>query len=474
MAISFFTYSKKETSPLWVRYREGKIDAKARTPLIIQTDRLSKGQILKYRIKQSDNAEEKARIRDKNKSLDMLQIKMNDLQRTIQNALNNRDSNDVIDKDFMKAILYPDKNTNLLSLHIDNFLNNKKLTVKESSYKLYIQLKRIVSDFEQHKGKAYLIKNVDLKFSDEFKNWMKGKGYSITSIKLHIGTLMQVLRFASERGANITNKVDSFRRGLKKPKTLNVYLSFDEIETITNLPTVVKNPIINKRLPSEFEEIEGYFKRLKKRLGTAFREQEEKAYWDAKENGTIAKVPVRTFIDFEWNDTLPLMISLIEDETKEDAIEFDLDYNEPPYFQGQGMTMGAAAREQHKINKFWHLQRGLEYKDTIEEKPIVKKGIPLTPKEAIARDWLVISCFTAQRVSDMFKFNSKDISKDGDWITVQQTKNETSAKISVPIMPQVREILNKYNGEFPPTFGVNAYHRYLKAIKKVCKKAGLD
>jgi len=335
MAISFFTYSKKQTSPLWVRYREGKIDAKARTPLIIQTDRLSKGQILKYRIKQSDNAEEKARIRDKNKSLDMLQIKMNDLQRTIQNALNNRDSNDVIDKDFMKAILYPDKNANLLSLHIDNFLTNKKLTVKESSYKLYIQLKRIVSDFEQHKGKAYLIKNVDLSFSDEFKSWMKGKGYSITSIKLHIGTLMQVLRFASKRGATVTNNIDSFREDLKKPKTLNVYLSFDEIEAITKL-----------------EGLEG--------------------------------------------------------------------------------------------------------------------------NEAIARDWLVISCFTAQRVSDMFKFNSKDISKDGDWITVQQTKNETSAKISVPIMPQVRAILNKYNGEFPPTFEVNTYNKYLKAIKSVCKKAGLS
>ena len=152
MAISFFTYSKKETSPLWVRYREGKIDAKARTPLIIQTDRLAKGQILKYRIKQSDNAEEKARIRDKNKSLDMLQIKMNDLQRTIQNALNNRDPNDQIDKDFMKAILYPDKNTNLLSLHIDNFLTNRKLTVKETSFKLYHQLKRIISEYEEDKG----------------------------------------------------------------------------------------------------------------------------------------------------------------------------------------------------------------------------------------------------------------------------------------------------------------------------------
>ena len=334
MAILYYTISKKDQCPLYIRYREGKIDAKTRTPLIIERDRLVKGQILKYRIKQSDNAEEKARIRDKNNSLDLLQIKMNDLKRVVQTALNNRDGDDIIDKNWLKGIIYPDKNANLLSLHIDNFLISKKLTVKETSYKLYSQLKRIISDYEQHTKKAYLIKNVDLSFSDDFKSWLKGKGYSITSIKLHIGTLMQVLRFASKRGATVTNNIDSFREDLKKPKTLNVYLSFDEIKTISEL-----------------------------------------------------------------------------------------------------------------------------------------KG--LQGDESIARDWLVISCFTAQRVSDMFNFNSKDISKDGDWITVQQTKNETSAKISVPIMPQVRAILDKYNGEFPPTFGVNAYNKYLKAIKKVCYRAGL-
>ena len=51
MALSFFTYSKKETSPLWIRYREGNIDAKTRTSLVIQTDRLVKGKILPHRIK---------------------------------------------------------------------------------------------------------------------------------------------------------------------------------------------------------------------------------------------------------------------------------------------------------------------------------------------------------------------------------------------------------------------------------------
>ena len=334
MAISFQTFSKKETSPLYIRYREGKIDARTRTPLIIQTDRLVKGKIFKYRIKQSDDASQKSIIRDKNKDLDSLQIKMNELHQLVQKALNNREPDDIIDKNWMKALIYPEKNNNLLTQHIDNFLNHKRLTVKKNSYKLYKQLKRIIDAYEKETNKHYVLKEVDLNFSDAFREWLQSKGYSNNSVRQHIGTLIWTLKFASERGAVISNKVEFFSKGLKKQKTLNVYLSFDEIHKITHL--------------------------------------------------------------------------VLDDH-----------------------------------------------------------------KQQIARDWLIVSCFTAQRVSDMFKFNSKDISEDGNWITVQQTKNETSSKILVPIMPQVREILNKYNGEFPPVFELNAYNRYLKAIKIVCKKAGL-
>ena len=335
MALSYFTYSKKETSPLWLRYREGKIDAKSRTPLSIQTDRLVKGQILKYRIKQSDNAEQKAIIRDKNKALDSLQIKMNDLQRAVQNALNERGDNEVIDKHWMKGIIYPDKNDNLLTKHIENFLTTKRQTVKDNSVKLYSQLKRIVEDYEKDTNTKYLLKNIDIRFSDSFKSWLKESGYSNNSIRVHIGVLVQVLKFAKKRGYSVSNDLEFFKDGLKKKKTLNVYLSFDEVDKISKL-------------------------------------------------------------------------------------------------------------------------------------------CDLSDEESIARDWLVISCYTAQRVSDMFVFNSKALSKDGEWLTVQQTKNETSAKILVPIMPQVRTILDKYKGEFPPVFEVNNYNTYLRCIKRVCKKAGLN
>ena len=325
MGLSFLTYSKKENAPLWIRYREGvRIDAKVRTQLTIETDRLVKGKIVKHR-----------GVNDKNKALESLQIKMNEIQRTVQEALNNREDGDVINKEWMKGIIYPDNERELLTTHIERFLAHKKPNIKKGSYKLYSQIRKIINAYEEETNREYLIKGVDLNFSDDFREWMQvKKGYSINSTRIHIGVLMQVLKFASKRGVSVSNNIDLFREGLKKKKTLNVYLSFEEVNRI--------------------DKLEG-----------------------------------------------------------------------------------------------------------------------LCNDEAIARDWLVISCYTAQRVSDMFKFNSKDISKDGEWITVQQTKNDTSAKILVPIMPQTREILNKYNGEFPPVFQVNNYNTYLRNIKRVCKRAGL-
>tara|TARA_R110000765_G_scaffold252482_1_gene353745 strand:- start:64 stop:1326 length:1263 start_codon:yes stop_codon:yes gene_type:complete len=335
MALSFLTYSKKEQAPLWIRYREGKIDAKLRTQLTIETDRLVKGQIVKHRVKNSDNAKQKDVVRNKNKALDSLQIKMNEMQMTVQTALNNRDGSEIVNKEWIKSVISPDKDSDLLTTHIERFLTYKKSNVKERSYKLYSQIRKIINAYEEETNRAYLIRGVDLNFSDDFREWMQvKKGYSINSTRIHIGVLMQVLKFASKRGVSVSNNIDLFREGLKKKKTLNVYLSFEEVNRIAKL--------------------EG-----------------------------------------------------------------------------------------------------------------------LCNDEDVARDWLVISCYTAQRVSDMFKFSKEAISKDGEWITVQQTKNDTSAKILVPIMPQTREILNKYNGEFPPVFEVNNYNTYLRNVKRVCKRAGL-
>lgn len=93
-----------------------------------------------------------------------------------------------------------------------------------------------------------------------------------------------------------------------------------------------------------------------------------------------------------------------------------------------------------------------------------------------ARDWLIISCFTGQRISDFMRFNKSMISikpnktgKVNTFIDFVQIK--TGKNIRLPLLPEVLEILERLNGEFPRAISDQKYNKY---IKEVCKRAGIS
>lgn len=87
------------------------------------------------------------------------------------------------------------------------------------------------------------------------------------------------------------------------------------------------------------------------------------------------------------------------------------------------------------------------------------------------RDWLVISCFVGQRISDFMRINKSMIREtpDGRFIDLKQQK--TGKDVTIPILPEVDEILNKRDGNFPRRISDQRYNDYLK---EVCKMAGID
>lgn len=85
-----------------------------------------------------------------------------------------------------------------------------------------------------------------------------------------------------------------------------------------------------------------------------------------------------------------------------------------------------------------------------------------------ARDWLIIGCYTGQRVSDLLRFNSKMI-VDKQYLKFIQKK--TQNKIIVYLADPVLRILNKRDGEFPRKISDQKFNKY---IKEVCKIAGID
>ncbi|MCQ4141697.1 phage integrase SAM-like domain-containing protein [Chryseobacterium sp. EO14] len=89
-----------------------------------------------------------------------------------------------------------------------------------------------------------------------------------------------------------------------------------------------------------------------------------------------------------------------------------------------------------------------------------------------ARDWLLIACYTGQRVSDYLRFNSSMIIQDDEnqsYIEFNQVK--TGIKMQIPLLQKVQNILLKRGGEFPRKISDVNLNLY---IKEVCELAGID
>ncbi|MFH4964766.1 phage integrase SAM-like domain-containing protein [Gaetbulibacter sp. M235] len=87
-----------------------------------------------------------------------------------------------------------------------------------------------------------------------------------------------------------------------------------------------------------------------------------------------------------------------------------------------------------------------------------------------ARDWLVISCYVGQRVSDLMRFTTSHIRKENGKSLIEFTQKKTGKIMTVPLHPKVIEILDKRNGQFPRSISEQKYNSY---IKTVCEKAKL-
>jgi hypothetical protein len=108
---------------------------------------------------------------------------------------------------------------------------------------------------------------------------------------------------------------------------------------------------------------------------------------------------------------------------------------------------------------------------TFEELDRIKSMPGLNERLDNVRDWLLISCYTAQRISDFKRFNKNMIRTDetGSYLDIKQQK--TKKEVSIPLMPIVLEILDKRNGDFPPMISEQKYNLY---AKELCKTAEIN
>ena len=123
----------------------------------------------------------------------------------------------------------------------------------------------------------------------------------------------------------------------------------------------------------------------------------------------------------------------------------------------------------HKVENIYLTLDEIESIEKIESKD-------LTEGLENARDWLLISCYCGQRVSDFLRFDKSMIRYEKDKTGVLKpliefTQVKTDKIMTIPLHKKIMKILKKNNGNFPKKISDQKYNEH---IKKVCKAAKIE
>ncbi len=185
-------------------------------------------------------------------------------------------------------------------------------------------------------------------------------------------------------------------------------------------------------------------------------------------------------IRFQDFSKKPILIKEVNDKFKNNLVD---------YLKDEGYAQNTIQRDLVSIKTFCKHARylGLETDPQldsirIDKQKVVKTYLSFSELEQIekanglpdyldnARDWLIISCFTGQRISDFMRFTKEMIRIEDGKHLIEFTQQKTGKLMTVPLHKKVLEILNKRNGEFPRVISDQKYNDY---IKEVCKEAEL-
>jgi len=106
---------------------------------------------------------------------------------------------------------------------------------------------------------------------------------------------------------------------------------------------------------------------------------------------------------------------------------------------------------------------------TLTEEELHKiKNTVVDDKHQSAKQWLLISCYTGQRISDLMNFSQRQITSVDGNKCLAFTQQKTGKKITLPLH---KEVLNIIKNKFPDRLSFQTYNR---KIKNVVKQAGIS
>ncbi|SIR56008.1 MULTISPECIES: tyrosine-type recombinase/integrase [unclassified Chryseobacterium] len=108
----------------------------------------------------------------------------------------------------------------------------------------------------------------------------------------------------------------------------------------------------------------------------------------------------------------------------------------------------------------------------LNEQEILKiKNTIVPPELEDSKNWLLISCYTGQRVSDFMRFNEKQLIEINGKTCISFTQRKTHKEIILPLHQTVLNVIKKYGNSFPKPIEIGIYN---DNIKKIAALAGIE
>jgi integrase len=234
MALTFYTQSKKDYAPIWVRYRQHSIDAKARTLLYIETGRLKNNKILKHKMTASSDAHQKMLITEKNKALDFVANQIQLLEIKIVNDINNKKETDIVNSKWLTRAVQPRLADKTFIENFEEYIKVKKNKTKNT----VTSLRTCVSAFKEFQvdtNTTYYLTNIDKDFKKAFIDWCDAQGYAISTLKLFLTKIKGVCYHFELEGEKISPYLKLLTKDIVDKKKNEIFLTIQEIETIKGL-----------------------------------------------------------------------------------------------------------------------------------------------------------------------------------------------------------------------------------------------
>ncbi len=83
-----------------------------------------------------------------------------------------------------------------------------------------------------------------------------------------------------------------------------------------------------------------------------------------------------------------------------------------------------------------------------------------------AKDWLIIGCYTGQRVSDLLRLTEDNIQTIGGYKMIVLTQKKTKKEVAIPIHDKIKPILEKRNWRFPDYISAQTFNLHIKDVVK--------